>query len=359
MLANRGEDSLRTVDRTLPIAEELELRRQVIELLITRGAVLASLKRVQEAIVLLRGAVAMAAQFGFNGTEIRGRVNLSYAAAADDPELGYTVAREGWELVRRLGARGWFYMLSNAIEFAIRAGDWEWALQELEEAVSLESDRAARLRLAELRGLQGSDVEADIQAVADLVAEATELQWPATIAEVRALVALGHGDAEAALEFARRSYELLTAPDATAMQTAIRAGAWTRNRDAVVAVLRRQEELPGQVSRAAAAEATAVLAALDGRAEATAAFVDAIRRWRELRLLLDVALCATSFVKLLGASSREAQAAAGEAQAFFERVGAVRLRAVLADALDAKTASGPADSAEGRPGPGSAAEVAG
>jgi class 3 adenylate cyclase/tetratricopeptide (TPR) repeat protein len=343
MLLNRHEDALRVVERTLPVAERLDLKSEALELIVSRGAVLAGSQRIQEGIAVLRGAVAMASQYGLNSTEIRGRVNLSFAAAADDPQLGYQVAREGWELVRRLGFRGWFYMLSNAVEFAIRIGDWEWALAELEEAATLEADLSAQLRLAEIRGLRGADVDADIQAVTDLVGDASEVQWPATIADVRATIALGNGDLPSALASARRSYEMLTSPDATSMQTAIRAASWMRDRDALADVLARQQELPGNVSRAATIEANAGLAALDRRPEAIPGFLDAMRRWRDMGLAFDASLCAVSFVTLTGTSSREARAAAEEARAFFERVGASGLLEQLdrasAPAADHQTAS--------------------
>ncbi len=356
MLVGRVADALRVVDETLPVAERLELRREVVELLITRGAVLASQQRVQEAMAVLQGSVAMAQHLGFNAAEARGRVNLSYAAAADDPQLGYRVAREGWELVRRLGARGWFYMLSNAVEFALRIGDWAWALTELEEAVSLETDLAAKVRLAEIKGLQGADVEADIQAVAERVADATEVQWPATIAEVRAIIALGTGDAASALAFAQQSYEVLTAPDATSIQTAIRAAAWLGDGGALGRALAAQATQPGLVAKAAAAEGTAAMAAIEGHAqEAVSGFVDALRRWRDLGLHFDAALCAVTFVKSVGSGTREARVAAEEARAFFERVGAVPLVRILNESHTSVTAN--AERGALQPAPDSTADV--
>ena len=68
--------------------------------------------------------------------ELRARVNLSYAAAAEDPVLAYKVARDGVDLARRLGMRGFgYYLLGNAADMALRLGEWEWATPELEEAV--------------------------------------------------------------------------------------------------------------------------------------------------------------------------------------------------------------------------------
>jgi class 3 adenylate cyclase/tetratricopeptide (TPR) repeat protein len=359
MLLSRPADSLRIVDETLPIAERLELRHEVLDLVITRGAVLANMARLQEAIVTLQGAVAMAFHLGSAAAEIRARVNLSYAASADDPQLGYRVAREGWQLVRRLGMRGWFYMLGNAAEFAVRIGDWGWALSELDAAVaSLETDLTARLRRAEILGLQGADVEADIQAVADRVVEATEIQWQATIDEVRARVALANGDSRKALDSARRAYERLIAPDATSLQTAARAAAWVGETIALRDALAWQEQQPGRVAQAARIEAAASLAALEGgSAEAVAGYTDALRRWRELGLEFDVALCALTFMKVAGAGSPEARAAAEDARAFFERVGAPRLLAMVDEAVRASPPRSDEQAARGPEAPSRAAGV--
>jgi class 3 adenylate cyclase len=345
LLLGRQEDALRTVDETLPTAERLELRREVLELIITRGAALVGLDRLQEAIVILQGSVATAAHLGIPAAEVRARVNLSFAASADDPALAYRVARDGWELVRRLGTRGWFYMLGNAAEGAIRAGDWEWALSELEEAVaSLDTDLTAKLRRAQIRGMQGADVEADIQAVADRVAGATEIQWPATIDEVRAQVALSNGRARDALELARRSYERQVAPDASALQTAIRAAAWIGDVSALRDAHAVQQEQPGLVAQAAAGEAVAAMAALEGRgADATGGFTEARRRWREFGLAFDDAMCALTFVKTARAVTPEVRAAAEDARTFFERVGAPHLLAMAEEALQASTPDAPTE----------------
>jgi class 3 adenylate cyclase/tetratricopeptide (TPR) repeat protein len=335
LLLGRNQDVLRVVDETLPIAERLELTRETLELIITRGPALAGLGRLQESIAVLEGAVAMAARHGLPVVEIRARVNLSYAAAGDDPQFGYRIARDGWELVKHLGMRGWFYMLSNAAEFAVRVGDWSWALTELEEAVAtLETDLTARLRRAEIRGLQGADVEDDIQDVADRLADATEIQVQSSIDEVRAIVALAAGEAPRALDYARRAYQRNIAPDATALQTAARASAWIGDAREVTAALTHQERLPGRVSAAARHEATSSLAALEGRrVEAVAGYADALRQWRELGLEFEAAMCSLTFVKLVGARDPTARAAADDARTFFDRVGAQPLVGLLDDAM--------------------------
>ena len=233
LLLGRGDASIEVVDDILPTAERLELIRETIELLVTRGPALAGIGRLREAIVILVGAVASASSHGMPDVEIRARVNLSFSAAGEDPQLAYQVARDGLELVRHFGMRGWFYMLGNAAELAIRIGDWDWALAEAEEAAASETDLTARMRRDEIRGLRGIDVADELRALSDSIADITEVQAIATIDEVRAMVALGLGDEAEALALARRSYEANASPDATATQTAIRAAGRLGDRTAV------------------------------------------------------------------------------------------------------------------------------
>jgi hypothetical protein len=66
-----------------------------------------------------------------------------------------------------------------------------------------------------------------------------------------------------------------------------------------------------------------VLAALDGRrADALAGFTDAVRRWRDLGFEFEAAVCALNFVTTIGGSEPEVRAAAEDARAVFERLGA-------------------------------------
>ncbi|MBA2263043.1 MAG: AAA family ATPase [Chloroflexi bacterium] len=335
LLLGRGVDAIQVVDDILPTAERLELTRETIELLVTRGPALVGIGRLRESIVTLVGAVAACSSYGLADVELRARVNLSFAAAAEDPQLAYRVAREGLELQRHLGMRGYgFYLLSNAAELAVRVGDWDWALPEVEEAALTDTDQKAKMRLAEIRGLRGIDVEGELQALADGVADMTEVQARASVDEVRAVVALGLGNHRAALDLARRSYEHNIAPDATAPQTATRAAAWLRDASGVRAALRVLEAQPGRVPATIRREAEAALAALDGRGpEALAGFADAIRRWRELGLEFEAAVCGLNLVTMLGPSEPEARAVAADAGAVFKRLGAQPFETLLADAM--------------------------
>jgi tetratricopeptide (TPR) repeat protein len=341
LLLGRPEDAVRVADETLPIAERLDLVRETVELLVTRGPALAGLGRIREAIVTLTGAVAAGSSYGLPEVELRGRVNLSFAAAAEDPALAYRVAREGQDLVRHLGMRGWGqYMLSNAVELGIWLGEWDWAIPELEEELaSSELDLASRTRLAELRGLRGIDAEDEFEALSERTSAMTEVQAPATVLEVRALVALANGMFERALDLAQQSYAMNVAPDATAPHTAMRAAAWLGDGAALADVMRVLGRNAGRVPAIMRREGEAALAALEGRrAEALAGFLDAARRMNDLGLIVHAALCELGLVTMLGSAAPEARAAAANARAVFERLGAEPLLKLLEAAMNGEPA---------------------
>ena len=127
---------------------------------------------------------------------LRARVNLSYVAAGEDPRPRVSGrARRGRARLRHLGMRDWPYMLSNAVELAIRIGDWDWARWP-------RSRRPPASRRTWRRGCVGPRSTASVaptsttscRRIADSVADMTEVQAQASVDEVRAVVALAPGD---------------------------------------------------------------------------------------------------------------------------------------------------------------------
>ena len=351
LLLGQPLEALRVADEILPTSERLDGVRETIGLLTIRGAALATLGRIREAIVTLTGAVSAASAYELHDFELRVRTNLSFAAAAEDPVVAYRVAREGTALVRHLGMAGWgHYLVGNAAELAIWAGDWDWAISELADPMtSTEISMTPRLRLAELRGLRGDDVEEELNALSEEVSQATEVQQPATVLEVRALVAVARGEFEHGLELAQRSYAMNSAPDATAPHTAMRAAAWLGDTAAITDAMRAMERYPGRVWSALRREGEGALAALGGRrTEALAAFLDAARRLDDLGIPVHAALCRLNLVTLLGTSDPEASAAEASARAVFERVGAAPFLELL-NAAAAASAEPVADRVTGAP----------
>ena len=325
LLLARDDEAMRVVDATLPARGAPRACPRDHRAARHAGAALAAGGRPREATITLIGAVSAASAADMPDVELRGRVNLSYAAAGDDPQLAYRTAREGLELAHKFGMRGYaYYMIGNAGLLAMRVGDWEWAIAEAEEAAAgTDLDHAARWRLAEIRGLQGHDVDAELQELAGLVADMTELQAQSAVAEIRAQVAYARGDFRHALDLAQTGYRTTMAPDGTAPQIAIRAAAGLHDADAVRDALRAAEGIPGRVTAAIRREGEATLAGLAGRRqESLAGFLDAVHRWQELGLAVEAALAQLNLVTVLGVTDPEARAAGDAASTLFRRLGA-------------------------------------
>jgi hypothetical protein len=246
------------------------------------------------------------------------------------------------ELVQRLGIRGWSYMLANAAGLAIRIGDWDWAARETDVAAESPHDIAAQMRLAEIQGLRGQDVERELQRLAAIVADMTEVQAIASVDEIRAEVAFARGDDAKALDFARRSYRVSLAPDSTTVQTAARAAARSGDLAGIKEAIHAMEGQPGRVSAGIRREAEAATAVLEGRrSEGIAGFIDAIRRWRELGLEFEAAVCALNLVTMVGPGEIESRAAGLFAGGVFQRLGASPHHALLERAMRAVAAAPP------------------
>ena len=289
LLLGRDVDALRTrrrhpADRRAPRPDHA----RPIELLVTRGAALVNVGRLRESIVTLVGAVAASTSYGLWSTGIRARVNLELRGGGRGPASSpIDIAREGVELLRHLGMRDWPYMLGNAAELAIRIGDWDWALSEVEEAAADRDRPAARMRRAEIRGLRGMDVSGRAAGHrrprrGDDRAPGAGDRWTRCAPSV----ALARGDARrcarahATVVPARHRARTPGAP-----RTAARAAAWLGDVEAATEVLGVVERQRGRVAEASRREAESVVAILEGRREdGIAGFIDAIRRWRDLGL---------------------------------------------------------------------------
>lgn len=127
---------------------------------------------------------------------------------------------------------------------------------------------------------------------------------------------------------------------------ALRAALWQRDQDGVRVAADRLDADPDtsaciQANRLAA---RAGIAALEGRRDDTVtAYGEALRRFRALGLDFELARTALDLVLLVGPDTPEAVAAANEARAIFERLGARpyldRLAAAMGDAQAAGTST--------------------
>ena len=343
MLLGDNDKANAVVSQALPTAEKLELLWETMQLLVTRGAALAAVGRLREAIVTLVGAVSVSSSHHLPSVELRARVNLSFAAAADDPPLAYGAARDGYELARHLGYRGHgSYLLGNAIDVAIRMGEWDWAattLSEAETAGLTSQDQATSVRHAQLRGLRGehgAQVDGVIDAIAAALGDVTEIQAHAVVDEIRGELALARGDIDASYHLSMAAFRTNAAPDSSALPRAARAAAWLRDLPALREARTLIDPVPGRVPAASKREMDAAIAALEGRrGEAVAQFLEALRSLRDLGLEYERAVVAISAVRVLGPTVHELQDAVDEAEATLRRLGASPMLARLDEARSA------------------------
>ncbi|MEO6579500.1 MAG: hypothetical protein ABIO99_11475, partial [Candidatus Limnocylindria bacterium] len=129
-----------------------------------------------------------------------------------------------------------------------------------------------------------------------------------------------------------------------------RAAAWVGDIQGITDALVLLDQQRGRVPEAVRAEARAALAALERRrSEAAAGFSDAARLFRELGFDFETAMCNLDLVRTLGASDPGSSAAAEEARAIFERLGARPLLDRLAEAERTPTGGRPATGRAAQP----------
>ncbi len=167
-------ESARAVDVAediLPTLERLDLISAITEVMITKGTAMATLGRVREGVAVLRGGLELARSYGLAASELRARINLSATTTYEDPRQGLVIARDGIELADRLGIHGRAVsLLVNAAGLAMSTGDWDWAIQACERAVSDEPDGRLRVvmfsttdRIQIMRGTAGETEVAEYE----------------------------------------------------------------------------------------------------------------------------------------------------------------------------------------------------
>jgi tetratricopeptide (TPR) repeat protein len=341
MFSDDHERAVLSADRALSVAERLDLLPIVADTLITKGASLASLGRLREGVGLLETGQRLAEGAGLAKISLRAAVNLAGVLPAIDAGAALAVARTGYELARRLGERriSWL-LLGNAAEIALGTGEWDWAIAELEDALSLQLDRIDRVSMLgaiiQLRAARGDPVEESLAELAKLVAGDRDVQSRVAVLTARIWAAFAGDRPEAAyaasIEVAASS--ALNAP--LGYTYAARAALTLRDPARARAALHGLEAtgIRGPVLAIQREAMEAGLGALEGRrTEAVAGFRDTASRLGEAGLVLDVALNGLLSVLLLGPDDADARSLGEEARDIFARLGARPFLAQLDEAM--------------------------
>jgi class 3 adenylate cyclase/tetratricopeptide (TPR) repeat protein len=338
----REDESLVWCERALRESERREMTEVTLDLLVTRATVLSTQGRLREAAATLIGARQVAATENLVGIELRALINLAFATSADDLRVGLHASVEGAEVALRVGHGGHLpYLAGNVAECAVCTGDWDVAETMLDRVLSLEPDEFASALLGAWRmvfaAYRGQPYREEMAAALSRVAM-DDPQARASVPELAARVALAEGSLDEARRQSRTAFEEFSGNALTwSARIEGRAALWDGDADPIEGIVSAIAEQPGRVMAAIRSELVAGAAALAGdRDGAAIGFADALRRWRELELVFDGALCQVTMVATLGAEPGTADAA-DEARQTFERLGAVPFLARLDEALARST----------------------
>jgi class 3 adenylate cyclase/tetratricopeptide (TPR) repeat protein len=320
-LHDEHQRAAEVADRVLAAAEQADLIDIVSDTLVTKGSAFMYLRRYREGLGLIQVGKDLAERSGRLTIVQRALNNLASFLGDEDPRRALAAAREGLALSKRLGIRP-FQILDNAAGTALRSGDWDWALGELDERLSVETDSLAR-------GVVLTDIHAYVafrgEPTADLLAElkallagepetginSTGLHWARG---VQALVSGRYGEARTHFQ---RVATAFVAASGDAHMLGARAALWGADAPGALADL-AQVEATQRRGRAFDTDRSVIragIAALEGRGEeALAAYREALRTWRDLGCVWDEALCAIDMAILLDPAQPEVRTAGAAAR---------------------------------------------
>jgi class 3 adenylate cyclase len=336
------------LNRLLPIAEQLDVMDELIGAVGGLGAAHLETGRPREGMVLLRGSHSLAIKHGIRRRERFGRQGLMFWEQWNEPEIGLQLGKEGIAIARQIGSDNYlFAMLGNAVVSAIRVGEWDWAVQTLNEWTPADTDVAQFSELfgdkAVLMALRGEDPGALLDRVTSMIAALTDPQYPAYDAWFRAWAAFSAGRFAEAADLASRAPKSINFFHPLATPLAARAALWagdlSRAREELAALdhtMMRGEALADDKKSLMAS-----MAAMEGRtAEAIGLYREGLAGWRGLGLAWDEALTVIDMAKFVGPSEPEVQAAAEWALATLRRLGAKPYIERLEEAMRAPAPTG-------------------
>lgn len=321
------------LERLLPVAERLDLVADIAIALSRLSSLLYRNNRPREALILLRGTHAFAAENDLLDVDRSTRTVLSFYEQFADPAAGLALTREGLEIARRRGSLTYgFFMVGNAVSCAIRVGEWAWAADLLEQWLGYEVTNEFVLELfadrAVLTAFRGGNASGDIAEAERLLPALSDPQFTSYCHWARAWAALAAGELAEARRQAEAAAEATSYFGPITWPIAARAALWAGDASAATGNV---ERMGGTVMRGQASELDrltlrAGLAALDGhRSESITSYREALRGWRALGLAFDEAMAALDLAALLAPSEREmpeAPAAIAWARETFARLGA-------------------------------------
>jgi tetratricopeptide (TPR) repeat protein len=219
-------------------------------------------------------------------------------------------------------------------------GRFDLARSALEEALSHDLEAPDRFIVQAISMIQRVIQGEPYQQLHD-EATAFASAWNEPTAQVQLDAALGwvgliEGRFEEGAAASFRSVSTISAAASEDLPVAARASLWAGNSTDARKALDELRTIGGhgRMIHAQLITMEAGIHAADGRSEeAAAAFAEAIRHWRELGSLFDLALCELDFVKFVGGERPDVLAAAEDARRTFEGIGSPALLRRLDETL--------------------------
>jgi tetratricopeptide (TPR) repeat protein len=317
----------------------------IADALITKGSLVSMTGRAFEGNALLRTGQQLAVTNGLWQTAIRGLINISAGDYGRNPEEGLTAAREAMALSRRFGYRSTLATATgNALEAAVRMGDWEWVVTEGRRVLDEDLDPGDRFNvvrgLEEVMAYRGGDVsemlEQHLRHVEASPSPVVESNYHGALAAAH----FAQGDYDAAASEWRLSADLNAVNLIADLPRAGRAAIWAKDVATAKELLERFEALTvhGAEADAVRAGLAAGIGALEGRSEESLVepmqlYAKAIELWDELNVRFDGALVGLEMGLTLGADEPRVKAALEKSHLTLASLGAqpfVQLAAQLA-----------------------------
>ncbi len=328
-------------DRSLAIAERLNLEPIIIEGLLNKGSSYGGLGRRREAASLLAGALELAIRTGERTVEIRIRNNLASTLFDDEPRRAYEMTVEALEAARAIGDRGMYnWSAGQAGINALSLGrEWDRHLPAMWEAYETATLPGDRLRLRVLIG--ALECERGVR-VDELRADITDIFGDSDDPEMRFAYLMGmanaldiRGDHGAAAREAMRALDPPPQSPEVPLQYALRSAAAALDGDVLRAAAHGTADvaLTGAWSDSIRAEARGALAAIEGRdSDAVAAFAEARSIAVRIGVVYEAALVTLTAARLLP-DHPDVRRWATEARTLFAELGAEPRIAALDAAL--------------------------
>ena len=331
-----GDDraAMAWAERALEAAGRLELDVIAADLLVTRGTAQLSSGDEAAGIADLRDAIARAEGTGSLHTELRARNNLAWSLLGDDPRAAMETARAGFDLATTMGVGDAAVPLADiACTAAVETGDWDWAINTIDELTSRGVSDAYGIVLAStaavIRAFRGDRRPLKPLDPHRPLPSDTDAQVLASVAHAEAWTSFVSGEFEGARRLADESIGGYVGNDPAYQRAlATRAALWLGDQ---AGASQRLEQLEASARRGRAAHATSLtmragLAALEGTADATLAYRRAGEAWTALDLPLQHALCLLDEHRLSGGGPLTP-----DVTRLLDDLGAKGLRALAAD----------------------------